>query len=103
MDELGTQTRSAAELSAKAAANEQAKKENELWFSKFVKDIPELDKMLENYSPWFYAIKDVRHKKMCTSALTRVPSINNKRKMNNSKNVNLLMTHTMHENVRPFC
>lgn len=39
---------------------------------------------------------------MCTTALTKVPSLNKKLTTNKSKNVNLLMTHTMHENVRPF-
>lgn len=62
-DPTGERTRAAAELSAKAAENEQAKKENEPWFSKFVKVISELDKLLENYSPWIYSIKNIWHKK----------------------------------------
>lgn len=101
-DHSAVQTSSATELSAKAAANEQAKKKNELWFSKFVKYIQVPDKMLKNYWPCTYAIKDGFHKQMWTAASTHVPSLNNKPTKNSSKSLKLLMTHTMQENVGPF-
>ena len=40
----------ASDLAERAAANELAKKQNDVWFNKFLKDMPELDDELSNYS-----------------------------------------------------
>lgn len=63
-------TRAAAQITLditdRATANELAKKENEVWFNKFLKVITELDDELNNYSTYMYSIKDVCKKtKLC--------------------------------------
>ena len=49
----------ATDLSDRASANELSKKQNEVWFNKFLKDMPELDDELNKYSVCIYSIKDV--------------------------------------------
>lgn len=92
----------AADFSAKATANEIATKENSAWFNNFVKDIPTLDRRPTNYPDWIYAIRDVCHKQTCSALLSINASTSTKLEINNSKNVNMLMMHTIHENARPF-
>lgn len=92
----------AADISNRATANELAKKENEVWFNKFLKDMPELDDELNNYAVWIYSIKDVCKKQNCIKALQQLPEQEHKLDENDSKNINMLMTHTMNEHIRPF-
>ena len=61
-DDTAAATRAATDIKNRARANEQAKRENETWFSKFVADIPQLDSQLGNYPEWIYPpINDVAH------------------------------------------
>ena len=92
----------ASDLAERAAANELAKKQNDVWFNKFLKDMPQLDDELSNYSVWIYSINDVCKKQNCTNSLLQPPSPNDKLASNDSKNVNMLITHTMDECIRPF-
>ena len=64
--------------------------------------MPELDGELNNYSVWIYSIKDVCKNQNCANALLNSPGASDKLATNDSKNVNMLMTHTMHESTRPF-
>jgi len=64
----------ASDLSDRASANELAKKQNEVWFNKFLKDMPELDDELDNYATWIYKIKDVCKKQNCANTLLNPPS-----------------------------
>lgn len=48
-----------------------------------------------------YGIKDVS-KKNCADVLVKAQIVNDKLSEKNSKNVNMLMTHTINEHIRPF-
>ena len=103
VDPVSTRTMAAtsAEIKARVDATEQAKKENLIWFSNY-KDVPTLDDRLTNFSAWQMAIKDVCDKQNCLEFLESEARINNKLDINNSKNINLLMSHSICDNVRVY-
>lgn len=81
-------------ITQRAATNDLAKRALEVWFTKFIQDIPKLDAELPNYAAWIYAIKDVFKKRNCLTTLSAVFNILVKLSINNSQSVNLLMTHS---------
>ena len=90
-----------AEIKARVDATEQAKKENLIWFSNY-KDIQTLDNPLTNFSAWQMAIKNVCDKQNCLSILESEARMHNKLDINNSKNINLLMSHLISDNVKVY-
>ena len=101
LDPVETRTMAAtnAEIKARVDATEQAKKENIIWLSIY-KDVPMLDDRLTNFSAWQMAIKDVCDKQNCLNILEAEARLHNKLDSNNSKNVNLLMSHSISDNVK---
>lgn len=67
-----TATKILNELSKRTLANELAKK-TEIWFNKFLKDIPELDDEFNKCSVWIYSIKNVCKKQNCFDAPNMPP------------------------------
>lgn len=49
----------AKEISDRAAATEPAKKQDEIWYQKFLTGMPELYDELTNYPTWMYSVKDI--------------------------------------------
>lgn len=92
----------AVELANRAQATELAKEPNEVWFNKFIKDAPELDDELTNYDVWMFNFQDVCSKQNCSNVFLAAFIETDKLDINNSKNINTLMTHTMNERIRPF-
>lgn len=97
----------AEEFANRAQASEQANKKNEVWFKKFIKDIPELDDDLTNYDVRMFNIQVVCKKQLacfenCSNVFLTAPTAADKLNTNNSKNINMLMTHTMNERICPY-
>lgn len=92
----------ARESDQRATENDLAKRHHEAWFNKFINDISKLEDDLTNYAAWMYVIRDVCKKQSCLTALTENPILTDKLAINNSKNVNLLITHSISEYIRHF-
>lgn len=68
----------------------------------FQSDLTKLDDELTNYSAWMYSIEDVCKKRICLEALSTMPEMDDKLAINHSKNVNLLMSHSISKYIRHF-
>lgn len=88
-----------ADIKARVDVNEQAKKEKLLWFASF-KEIPKLDDRIANFSTWQMAIKSACEKQNCLNLLKSEPHLNDKLGMNNCKNVNMLIAHSIDEDTK---
>lgn len=86
----------------RANASEKAKHAHETWFTKFRSDTPILEYDIFNYAAWILSIEDVCKKLGCMDVFQRAPYSGDKLAINDSKNVNLLMTHSMHTDSRNF-
>ena len=91
----------AAEIRTCVDLTEQAKKENLLWFASY-KDIPKLDERLKTFSSWELAIKTACEKQNCLDILENAPQTNDKLAINNCKNVNLLIAHSIDEDLKIY-
>ena len=90
-----------AEIRNRVDITEQAKKENFLWFASY-KDISQLDERLTNFSTWQMAIKTACEEQNCIDILESAPKGTDKLGLNNCKNVNLIIAHSIHEDIKIF-
>ena len=90
----------AAEIRTRVDLTEQAEKKV-LWFASY-KDIPNLDERLESFSSWQMAIKTACEKQNCLDILENAPHTNDKLAVSNCKNVNLLIAHSIDEDLKIY-
>ena len=91
----------AAEIRTRVDLTEQAKNKKLLWFASY-KEIPKLDERLKNFSTWQMAIKTACKKQNCLDILETAPHTNDKLGLNNCKNVNLLIAHSIDDDISKF-
>lgn len=90
-----------AEIKVRVDATEQAKKKILLWFASY-KEIPKLDERLTNFSTWRMAIKSSCEKQNCLKLLANESHLNDKLGLNNCKNVNMLIAHSIDEDIKMY-
>lgn len=61
-----------------------------------------MDDELTNYDVWMFNIQDVCNKQNWCNVLISATNVTDKLEVNNSKNITLLMNHTMNERIRHF-